>query len=82
VVPAGKGTGMPGEPEPHWYFHRPLHELFGAFFQAGFVLDGLEEPALVTQNQNPHEPSWSNLPGIPPILAARFVPRPLRAEGV
>ena len=82
VVPAGKGTGMPGEPEPHWYFHRPLHELFGAFFQAGFVLDGLEEPALVTQSQNPHEPSWSNLPGIPPILAARFVPRPRRAEGV
>ena len=82
VVPAGKGTGMPGEPEPHWYFHRPLHELFGAFFRAGFVLDGLEEPALVTQNQNPHEPSWSNLPGIPPILAARFVPRPRRAEGV
>jgi hypothetical protein len=21
-VPAGKGTGMLGEPEPHWYFHR------------------------------------------------------------
>ena len=50
AVPAGKGTGMPGEPEPHWYFHRPLHELFGAFFQAGFVLDALEEPALVTRN--------------------------------
>ena len=65
---------------PHWYFHRPLHELFGAFFRAGFVLDGLEEPALVTQNQNPHEPSWSNLPGIPPILAARFVPRPKESD--
>ena len=60
MVPPGKGTGMPGEPEPHWYFHRPLHELFGAFFQAGFVLDGLEEPALETQNANPHELSWSN----------------------
>ena len=41
---------MPDEPEPHWYFHRPLHELFGAFFQAGFVLDALEEPALATQD--------------------------------
>ncbi len=81
VVPAGKGTGMPGEPEPHWYFHRPLHELFDAFFRAGFVLDGLEEPALRTQNMNPHELSWSNLPGIPPVLVARFVPRPVRAEG-
>src|SRR5215203_1158671 len=48
VVPAGKGPGMPGEPEPHWYFHRPLHELFGVFFQAGFVLDALEEPALAS----------------------------------
>jgi SAM-dependent methyltransferase len=81
VVPAGKGTGMPGEPEPHWYFHRPLHELFDAFFRAGFVLDGLEEPALRTQNMNSHQLSWSNLPGIPPVLVARFVPGPVRAEG-
>jgi SAM-dependent methyltransferase len=81
VVPPGKGTGMPGEPEPHWYFHRPLHELFGAFFQAGFALDALEEPALATRNTNPHELTWSNLPGIPPVLAGRFVPRPMRAEG-
>ena len=77
VVPAGKGPGMPGEPEPHWYFHRPLHELFGVFFQAGFVLDALEEPALASQDTNQHELSWSNVPGIPPVLVARFVPRPL-----
>ena len=76
VVPAGKGTGMPGEPQPHWYFHRPLHELFGAFFRAGFVLDGLEEPALTTQDTNPHQLSWSNLPGIPPVLVGRFLPHP------
>jgi 2-polyprenyl-3-methyl-5-hydroxy-6-metoxy-1,4-benzoquinol methylase len=80
VVPPGKGAGMPGEPEPHWYFHRPLHELFGSFFQAGFVLEGLEEPALDTRNANPHELSWSNLPGIPPVLVARFVPHPMRAD--
>jgi 2-polyprenyl-3-methyl-5-hydroxy-6-metoxy-1,4-benzoquinol methylase len=81
AVPAGKGTGMPGEPEPHWYFHRPLHELFGSFFRAGFVLDGLEEPALTPGDTNPHELSWSNLPGIPPVLVARFVPRPARTQG-
>ena len=74
-VPAGKGTGMPGDPEAHWYFHRPLHELFTACFQAGFVLDGLEEPALATMNSNQHELSWSNLPGVPPVLVARLVPR-------
>jgi 2-polyprenyl-3-methyl-5-hydroxy-6-metoxy-1,4-benzoquinol methylase len=76
TVPAGKGTGMPGESHAHWYFHRPLHELFGACFQAGFVLDGLEEPALVTRNTNPCELSWSNIPGIPPVLVARLAPRP------
>jgi 2-polyprenyl-3-methyl-5-hydroxy-6-metoxy-1,4-benzoquinol methylase len=80
AVPAGKGTGMPGEPKPHWYFHRPLHELFGAFFQAGFVLDALEEPALATQNVNVQEVSWSNLRGIPPVLVGRFVPHPAPAE--
>jgi 2-polyprenyl-3-methyl-5-hydroxy-6-metoxy-1,4-benzoquinol methylase len=74
VVPPGKGAGMPGEPEPHWYFHRPLHELFGAFFQAGFVLDGLEEPALKPRDPNPRELSWSNVPGIPPVLVARLIP--------
>jgi 2-polyprenyl-3-methyl-5-hydroxy-6-metoxy-1,4-benzoquinol methylase len=81
VVPAGKGTGMPGEPVSHWYFHRPLHELLGAFFEAGFVLDGLEEPALEPRDGNPHELSWRNLPGIPPVLVARCVPHPMSAEG-
>ena len=75
VVPPGKGMGMPGEPEPHWYFHRPLHELCGAFFQAGLVLDGLEEPALEPRDANPRELSWSNMPGIPPVLVARFIPQ-------
>lgn len=74
-VPAGRGTGMPGEPLSHWYFHRPLHELFGAFFQAGFVLDGLEEPRFLTQPENPHHLNWSNMPGIPPVLVARAIPR-------
>ena len=77
TVPAGKGTGMPGETHAHWYFHRPLHELFGACFRAGFVLDGLEEPALVTRNMNPSALSWGNVPGIPPVLAARLAPRAL-----
>ena len=73
-VPPGKGMGMPGEPEPHWYFHRPLHELFGAFFRAGFVLAGLEEPVLEPRDTNPLELSWSNVPGIPPVLVARLIP--------
>jgi len=33
---------LPGEPQ--LYFHRPLQTLFGAAFDAGFVLDALVEP--------------------------------------
>lgn len=75
-VPAGKGTGMPGETVAHWYFHRPLQQLFGAFFAAGFVLDGLEEPGFTSKPTDDWRISWLNMPGIPPVLVARFVSRP------
>jgi SAM-dependent methyltransferase len=76
TVPAGKGTGMLGEPEPHWYFHRPLHALLGACFATGFVLDGLEEPAFSRSGATDRTLGWSDLPGIPPVLAARLVRSP------
>jgi 2-polyprenyl-3-methyl-5-hydroxy-6-metoxy-1,4-benzoquinol methylase len=78
TTPAGKGSGMPDEPEPHWYFHRPMHQLFGAFFRAGFVLDGLEEPRFAQDRPDSDDRtlSWFNLPGIPPVLVARCIPRP------
>ena len=75
TVPPGLGAGMPGEPTPHWYFHRPLHELFGEFFAAGWVIDGLEEPRFVTPSEDPHRLTWSNMPDIPPVLVARAIPR-------
>jgi len=75
-IPPGKGAGMPDEPEPHWYFHRPLHQLLGAFFAVGFVLDSIEEPRFATPNEHPGATAWDNLIGIPPVLAARAVVRP------
>lgn len=75
TVPPGLAAGMPGEPTPHWYFHRPLHELFGEFFAAGWVIDGLEEPRFSTASEDSHRLTWSNLPDIPPVLAARAIPR-------
>lgn len=75
TVPPGLGEGMPGEPTPHWYFHRPLHELFGEFFAAGWVIDGLEEPRFTTAGDEPHRLTWSNMPDIPPVLVARAIPR-------
>jgi SAM-dependent methyltransferase len=70
-VPAGKGPGMPDEPAPHWYFHRPLSTLLGACFAAGFVLDGLEEPAFGPEDSSPAPLSWLNYHDIPPVLVAR-----------
>jgi 2-polyprenyl-3-methyl-5-hydroxy-6-metoxy-1,4-benzoquinol methylase len=81
ATPPGKGTGMLGEPEHHWYFHRPLHALFAIFFRAGFVLDGLEEPAFATRHTDDWALNWRNVPEIPPVLVARFVPRSGRSEG-
>jgi len=71
-VPPGKGPGMPDEPAPHWYFHRPLGELFGACFAAGFVLDALEEPAFGPQDSSPTPLSWLNYRDIPPVLVGRM----------
>jgi SAM-dependent methyltransferase len=72
-VPPGKGPGMPDEPAPHWYFHRPLNVLLGACFAAGFVLDGLEEPAFGPEDAaNAPALSWLTYRDIPPVLVARL----------
>jgi 2-polyprenyl-3-methyl-5-hydroxy-6-metoxy-1,4-benzoquinol methylase len=77
-VPPGKGAGMPGEPAPHPYFHRPLSELFGACFRAGFVVDGVQEPSFPRPHEGsrpkPRPLSWENFLEIPPVLVARARP--------
>lgn len=77
-VPPGKGAGMLGEPVPHLYFHRPLNELFGACFGAGFVVDGMEEPSFAEPEDGSLSASsalsWENLVEIPPVLVARARP--------
>jgi ubiquinone/menaquinone biosynthesis C-methylase UbiE len=59
-----RGVGMPGEPEPHLYFHRSLSALLTACFQAGFVLDGLEEPAFPRATADVLEASPVALPRV------------------
>jgi 2-polyprenyl-3-methyl-5-hydroxy-6-metoxy-1,4-benzoquinol methylase len=77
-VPPGKGAGMPGEPVPHPYFHRPLSELFGACFKAGFTVDGMEEPSFAEPEESSRSAagplSWEDFPDIPPVLVARARP--------
>ena len=65
-----KGTGIVGQPQPHYYFHRPLHILLGSCFAAGMMLDGLEEPAFTKSSEN-ISPRWDNYGEIPPVFTAR-----------
>ena len=66
-----KGVGIVGQPTPHYYFHRPLHVLFAACFRAGFVLNGLEEPAFA-EATTADPLRWDHFPDIPPVLVARL----------
>jgi SAM-dependent methyltransferase len=73
ITPAAhKGLAIIGQPEPQYYFHRPLSLLFRSCFRFGFVLDGLEEPAfdLNVDGQRPF--SWTTFKEIPPVLVARM----------
>lgn len=69
-----KGLAMRGQPVAQWYFHRPLNELFDACFAAGFVMDGIEEPAFLPSEIESRFRSWQSYPDIPPVLAARLRP--------
>ena len=73
------GVAMRGQPRPQIYFDRPLHFLFGAAFEAGFVLDGLEERAFPPDHPASRDPlSWgSNYSEIPAVLVARMRPNAL-----
>lgn len=72
-IPPVKGAGAADEPNPHYYYHRPLHELLGSAFAAGLVLDGIEEPAFPRDEaQTPKRLSWTSLWQIPPVLTARL----------
>jgi hypothetical protein len=75
-VPPVRGVGMPGEPTPHYIFHRPLSVLFGACFTAGFVVDGLEEPAFGPgdRGRGGRPLNWANYTDVPPVLVARVRP--------
>ena len=73
-----KGLGMIGQPVPQYYYHRPIHTLFGACFEAGFVLDGLEEPTFGPEAAGNRPLSWQCFKHIPPVLVARMRLSPTR----
>jgi len=71
-VPVEKGAGVIGEPQPHYYFHRPIAKLLSACFEAGFVLDGMEEPAYAGDGDPKLAFNWRNYPQFPPVLVCRL----------
>lgn len=73
AIPPFKATGAVGEPTPHTYYHRPLHQLLGEAFAVGLVLDALEEPAFSPEEADREQPfSWATLWQIPPLLVGRL----------
>jgi 2-polyprenyl-3-methyl-5-hydroxy-6-metoxy-1,4-benzoquinol methylase len=68
---ARRTEAIVGQPKPQLYFHRPLQVLFQSCFDAGFVIDRLEEPALSQSGERKPGIRWSDMTEIPPILVVR-----------
>ena len=67
-----EGLGIVGQPVPQYYFHRPLSVLLTTCFEAGFVLDGIEERAFDDSVKADRELSWANFRETPPMMAVRL----------
>ncbi len=69
-----RGAAVRNQPQPQLYFNRPLHQLFGAAFAAGFVLDALEERAFPPDHPlGKNALGWgANYSEFPPVLIARL----------
>ena len=71
-----RAAALTRQPKPHLLFHRPLQVLLGTAFDAGFVLDGLEERSFPPDSPGGSDLlSWGgNFSEIPPVLVARLRP--------
>jgi len=69
---ARKTEGIIGQPEAQLFFHRPIGVLLQAGFDAGFVVDGIEEPGFPIQEARRAGVKWEDMPEIPPIMVVRM----------
>lgn len=68
-----RGLALQNQPQPHIYFHRPLHFLLNAAFNTSFVLDGLEEPAFTPEFAAKNITiGWCKFSEITPVIVARL----------
>lgn len=63
--------GLLHQPEPHPIFHRPISGILNRAFEAGFVVDGFEEPAFRFE-KSANVFSFAKRPEIPPALVVRL----------
>jgi hypothetical protein len=57
-------VAITGQPEPQPYFHRPISALLRPAFEAGLVLDALEEPSFAAAESE----GFRRAPAFPPVL--------------
>jgi SAM-dependent methyltransferase len=69
---ARKTEGIIGQPEPQWFFHRSLSTLLRFGFDAGFVVDGIEEPGFAPPEKPKAGVRWHDMPDIPPVMVVRM----------
>jgi SAM-dependent methyltransferase len=69
---ARKTEGIIGQPEAQWFFHRSISVLFQAGFDAGFVVDGIEEPGFPQAGGPRPGVRWHDMPDIPPVMVVRM----------
>ena len=67
-----KGLGIIGQPVPQVVVDRTLSTLLNTCFDAGFVLDRLEEPVFGAETEGQRPFSWANFREIPPVMVARL----------
>ncbi len=63
--------GILNQPEPHPMFHRPISLLLQSCFDAGFVVDGFEEPSF-SFDKSANAFSFAKRPEIPPAMVVRI----------
>lgn len=64
--------GLLDQPKPHMMFHRSIATVFKSCFEAGFIIDGLEEPAFPIDTRLRSPFTWARRPEIPPALVVRL----------
>lgn len=65
-------AGLLHQQEPHPLYHRPFELIFKLAFEAGFIVDGFEEPSFPVGPRIKNVFTWAKRPEIPPAVVIRL----------